>query len=1443
VAINNFTLHKQGAEIGNAITTLPTTENYEFSGNRIDGFRTIFSLTGKNGSIRNNTINVAELGSALHFLYSSEQHVVEGNTMSSTSTEKGIILVGRNHQIRNNTFSDLSFGIRSANADSILIEGNTFYNNQLGIVIYGTSEQNRISQNSMYCNEAYQGIRLYADANNNKLPPVLTELTATTLTGTSLPGDTIEIYLSDNSNCDFDAPCQGKDYLGTTVADADGNWIYDNLELTGNEQLTALATDANNNSSSFADCMLYCAVVELSFEASATTICAGDRLVLRLTSDAYYEPDVDIGYFSNNVPIPLLGFSLSDSIVLYPEVTTTFTLAGVNVTTECEVTVNTSPYVVTVLEASALSEQIDLQLCAGESIEINGEMVSTPGVYHDTLTSVYGCDSLLEINLSVLPPFNTTAALYLCEGETTELFGNTVSEAGVYQESYISVAGCDSTHQVSVEIRPNVYTAVNTQICAGESVEIFGNMVAEAGVYEATFTGSNGCDSTHQITLEVLPNVTVETSLQICDGQSIELFGETVTTAGTYTGNFTAYNGCDSTHTVQVSVVDVITSFEERLLCPGGSILIAGEEIFESGTYEFMFTTVEGCDSILQVIVEDATIPMTESAVSICAGESIVLFGEEVAQAGSYTGTLTSSQGCDSIHTVQLSVLAPIETSETLQACTGQSIELFGNVYTTDVVASATFTSEAGCDSTHQVTLTFTEAITSAETMEICAGSEIILFGETVSEAGTYSGSFVTADGCDSIHQVTVTVSEIISTAETMEICAGSEIILFGETVSDAGTYNGSFVTADGCDSIHQVTVQVLEPVTNSASVVICEGETAMIFGEEQSTADVYTATFVGQNGCDSTQIIELEVLAPGFSESTLQICAGESVLLFGEIQTTAGTYEAHFTGTNGCDSTALVQLTVLETPQTEVQLTASCANESNGAIAISSADNDLTFTWSHTASDSNNLSDLSPGLYYLTVTNSNNCVEEMELEILALPLPDYEMTVTPISCSSLNSGMIQLTSNDSSLEVSINSGVFTNQLAYTDLSAGDYTLDIRTTDGCSQTELITLEPATNLTLASLEIAQSSCPGEADGSIALEMTGGNDGLQFLWQTGQVGPALENIVAGTYSVTVTNASGCQWEESFELTDLAPVDANLQLQLGCGDGHAFAIANPSAGQAPYELNWSTNQSGTIIANLTAGSYSVTLNDANGCTVVETFDIPYIAPFQIEEIVQDASCADSQDGSIELIISGGIPPYQINWNNGANVSTVSGLGVGTYSYNVSSGSCGLSAPVNISAPAILQAQVAFDLDAQNNLQAIALASGGTTPYSYQWSNGATGMMTTNLSPGQTITLTLTDANGCVFTEEFLVSLTSTDEVVADQFRIFPNPTSGQVFIEHTLGGALKYQLEIYHPAGAGLISLEEVTTPRHELSLQQLPAGVYLIVLSNEHFQRIARIVLIN
>ena len=192
-------------------------------------------------------------------------------------------------------------------------------------------------------------------------------------------------------------------------------------------------------------------------------------------------------------------------------------------------------------------QSLAVQICEGESFTIDGMQYDTTGRYTHTTTNVYGCDSLILLDVLVLEAKKDAEYIAICEGEPFLFKGELIEESGVYKDTITSVdSGCDSIFTLVIDVFPTEFTNLEVFMCEGDTYEYNGVVYDKTGEYTQRFQTEHGCDSIVELTIDLLQPPINTLIKEICEGETFRVGEKDFTDEGSFTEVSTASNGCDS---------------------------------------------------------------------------------------------------------------------------------------------------------------------------------------------------------------------------------------------------------------------------------------------------------------------------------------------------------------------------------------------------------------------------------------------------------------------------------------------------------------------------------------------------------------------------------------------------------------------------------------------------------------------------------------------------------------------------------------------------------------------------------------------------------------------------------------------------------------------------------------------------------------------------------
>ncbi|HNU34026.1 MAG TPA: gliding motility-associated C-terminal domain-containing protein [Bacteroidia bacterium] len=874
-----------------------------------------------------------------------------------------------------------------------------------------------------------------------------------------------------------------------------------------------------------------------------------------------------------------------------------------------------------------------------------------------------------------------------------------------------------------------------------------------AGIYTVNVTDANGCTVANNALSVTQPTAALSTGFNVTD---VSCFGNasgaiTLTiNGGTLPYSYQWSNGSTQQNLINVPVGTYTVTVTDANGCTSG---VASMQITQPSAALSINNAIDdvncfgGNTGSIDLTINGGTMPYSYVWSNGATTEDLT----NVA-AGTYTVTVTDAQGCtvgNSTLSIQqpAAALASNVTGTVPVACYGNS------------TGSIDLTITGG---TSPYSYSWSNGATTQDLTNI--------------PSGTYTVSVTDAQGCSStIASITITQptaglsASVTSTGNVacngggngsvdLTVAGGTSPYTFtwsnGATTEDinnlyAGTYNVSITDANGCTANSSATVS--QPAGALASSIATSQN---ILCYSQNTGSV-TLNVTG-----------------GTAPYSYNWSNGATTQNINNVA--SGSYSVTVTDANNCISTSSVTLsqpTAALSASTTATQNVNCFGIGDGSININvtGGTSPYSYNWSNGAT-TQNLTGLQAGVYSVTVTDANGCIENINAIAISQPAQPLNAAIGAsqnVNCFGQSTGSISLNVNGGTSPYNYVWSNGANASSITNLVAGTYSVTITDANNCTTAinSIAVNEPAAALSAIVTSSQNVNCTGGANGTVDLTVTGGTTPYSYQWNTGAITEDLSGLVAGTYTVTVTDVNGCTSNITANVTQPANVvgsNVNASTNVNCFGGNNGSVdLTVNGGTTPYNFVWSNGETTEDINNLVSGVYTVTVTDAQGCTTGNTVTItqPTATLSSAVASSQNINCYGGNNGAIDLTVTGGTTPYSFNWDNGATSEDLSGLSSGTYNVTVtdangctSVNSVFLSQPAASLASAITNSQNIFCNGGNNGFIDLTV-TGGTMPYTISWSNGASTQNLNGLTAG-TYNVTVTDAQGCSSTTGITIS-----------------------------------------------------------------------------------------
>ncbi|MBW7868049.1 MAG: gliding motility-associated C-terminal domain-containing protein [Brumimicrobium sp.] len=976
-----------------------------------------------------------------------------------------------------------------------------------------------------------------------------------------------------------------------------------------------------------------------------------------------------------------------------------------------------------------------------------------------------------------LPPTLTNQTI--CAGQTVNLTAS--SGMGAPYNWYTSPGSSTpvhtgSTYNVSPGSTTTYYVSSGTGMCASPKapVTVTVNPGPNAGTMSGTPSMCVGSTSNFSITGGDSGGTWASSNPTAAsvNGSGVVTANATGTATITYTVNGTG--GCPNAVaqiTVTVNSIPAAPTASNQSFCGSGTvgnlvpsgtgytwhanastpgILLPGTALTNGNTY-YVQQTVNGCASprtpVTVTITPIPSAPMAANQ-SFCGSATVANLtasGSNIQWYSSASGGTPLSSG------TALTNGGTYYASQTVSGC--ESTRTPVTVTITPIPSAPMAANQSFCGSATVANLTASGS--NIQWYSSASGGTPLSSGTALTNGGTYYAS-QTVSGCESTRtSVTVTITPIPSapTTTSQSFCGSATVA----NLTASGSNIQWYANASGGSPLSSGTA-LTNGGTYYATQTVGGCESPRIAISVTITPIPSAPTATNQSFCGGATVGDLT--AGGSNIQWYSSASGGSPLSNGTALTNGGTYYTSQT-VNGCESTRQSITVTINTPANAGTISGSTAVCQGGTINLST-NGDTGGSWSVNNGNATVSNGVVTGVnsgsvtVTYTVNGSGACPNSTaNYSITVNSLPTVSVTGDNITCNGLNDGSASVTvTGNGGYTYTWSPNVSTGSTA-TGLAPGSYSVTVNDVNGCSETKSIVISQPAAIVLNASVVSDATCGGN-DGSVTVNASGGTGGFTYSWNdpNNQTSATASNLGAGTYIVTVTDASGCSNTASVVISNTSgpSVTLNLLQALSCnGDSDAILESTVTGGQTPYTYSWSNGANSGTAINLGAGTYTLSVTDADGCLTAESYTVTEPDQIAMTFATTDANCGSS-DGSATVTPTGGTGAYTYSWNdpNNQTTATATNMAAGTYTVEITDANgCSQTDDVTIanpSAPTLnISTQQNVNCDADETGSVTVSATGGTGNYTYSWMpNVSTSNSATDLGVG-TYEVTVTDDAGC--------------------------------------------------------------------------------------------------
>lgn len=495
-------------------------------------------------------------------------------------------------------------------------------------------------------------------------------------------------------------------------------------------------------------------------------------------------------------------------------------------------------------------------------------------------------------------------------------------------------------------------------------------------------------------------------------------------------------------------------------------------------------------------------------------------------------------------------------------------------------------------------------------------------------------------------------------------------------------------------------------------------------------------------------------------------------------------------------------------------------------ATAIGTGVDPHTYTWDNGQTGST-ITGLCSGNYNVTVVDQNNCESYATVTVGASTPLTLNGSSTNVTCFGANNGgaIVTTIGGVAPFNFAWNNSISINNDTLSNLGLGSYSVIVTDASGCTATRSYTITEPTQLIVSLVDSQSVSCFGAADGAIDINATGGQPNYVYSWSNGAATQDLVGIIGGNYIVTVSDAANCRDTFSITITDanqvsiISTVDSISCAGQNDGKINIDVSGGASGSSVGFTFLWGNGNTTDSLTNLGIGNYSVTISDANACSIALSFSLGTPSLISPTYTIDSLGC---NLFNVDINVVGGTSPYSFIWSTGDSTEDIGPVVANNYQLTITDvNGCSISSSVDVinnNPSTILNISFLATNESCFGLSDGAIDAaivGGALPNTFLWNNNSTSEDLTGITSG-TYILTVTDANGCFDIDS--VNITAAQAInsiaIADSVSCFGEAT-GRIILNVSGGAA---PLNFLWNTGATTADLDSVQ------------AGNYTVVIAD-------------